>query len=446
MYLRGQGMKILLVKCHKKTLFSRFQPIVTEPLELEYLSALLTKLNIHHKIHDSNMDAISFEEVFQSYEPDVVLLSGYVTAVDSIIGYSKYAKGKNSDTKVIVGGVHAEINYKDFFVDTIDVIIHSDGVNTLEKIIESSFDGDKMPGVQGIAYQDKGKWKVTSQIATDMERLPLPNRSYFKQHRNNTKYLHYSPISIVKTAISCPFNCNFCYCKLLNMGTYWTRPIESVIEEIRGIDSEYIWIVDDNFLIDRNRVEHFIDEVKRNNINKKFIAYSRVDFISKNEDIINKLGEIGLVELIVGMEAVEDAILDSFHKTCSTNENLKAVEILKSSNVKLTALFIVGIDFTLKGFKNLRAGIRKMGLKSYTASIFTPIMGTESYKVYENRLTTKDYSKWDFLHLVIKPVHLNPLVFYLNFYLIYVELFFRSKTIRSFLLKNIKNILRKWRV
>jgi SAM-dependent methyltransferase len=53
MCLRRKRMKVLLVKCHKKTIFSIFEPIRTEPLELEYLSALLGKAEVEHIIHDS---------------------------------------------------------------------------------------------------------------------------------------------------------------------------------------------------------------------------------------------------------------------------------------------------------------------------------------------------------------------------------------------------------
>lgn len=435
-------MKILLVKCHKKTIYSWIEPIVTEPLELEYLSALLEKLQLQHRVYDPLLEKSDFEEIFLAYEPDVLLLSGYITAVDRMIDYSKYAKSKNPNVKVVIGGVHAEINYIDFFVNTIDVIVHSDGVKALEDLLETKFDAEKLRKIHGIAFQEASKWWVNNKVNTCVEKILLPNRCYFGKYKNRTKYLNYSPIAIIKTALSCPFNCNFCYCKLLNSGTYATRTIDSVVEEIQGIDSKYIWIVDDSFLIDRSRVLEFINKIEKQKINKKFIAYSRVDFIANNEDIIEKLKNIGFIELIVGMEAVEDEKLNNFNKSCSSDENKRTVEILKSNNIRLTALFIVGIDFTIKDFKKMRRWIREMKLESYTVSIYTPIKGTEHYTTYEGQIQTKDWGKWDFLHLVIEPLHMSKALFYFQFYLIYVEQFFRSKYIRSFILKNLKNRIR----
>ncbi len=434
-------MKVLLAKCHNKTIYSRVEPIVTEPLELEYLAAVLDSLKIDYRIYDSLMERESFEEVFQDYKPNVLVLSGYITAVNRIIEWSKFAKRKTKDVKILVGGVHAEVNYMDFFVDTIDIIVHSDGINTFKKLLESNFKKDSLEAIEGLAFKYKEEWTVNRKIETCLVNMPLPNRDYFEKHRRRTKYLHYSPIAIVKTALSCPHNCNFCYCKLLNNGKYSLRSIDSIIEEIDEIDSEYIWIVDDSFLISRERVLEFIDGVKSKGINKRFIAYSRVDFIANNEDLILKLAEVGFVELIVGMEAVEDEMLNNFNKNCSAQENVNTVDNLRKYGIQLTALFIVGIDFKYSDFKNMRSWIRKMNLKSYTASIFTPMKGTEIYKDYESKILTTDYSKWDFLHLTMKPVHMNSLAFYFQFYLIYVEEFFRSKYIRSYIFKSWRHIL-----
>ena len=435
-------MRILLAKCHKKTIYSRFEPAVIEPLELEYLSALLDQLQIDHRIYDPLLEGNNFFEVFKSYRPDVLLLSGYITAVDVIIEASKFAKLQNPGVKILVGGIHAEVNYEDFFVETIDVVVHANGLNALEKILKNGFGAKSLQEIDGIAYPENNKWKVNRKVLTDLSIMPMPNRSYFEKYQGRIKYMHYSPVAIVKTALSCPYRCNFCYCKQLNDGVYMARSIDAVVEEISGITAKHIWIVDDTFLIDRKRIQEFIRKVEEKGIRKKFIAYSRVDFIARNEDIIQGLAAIGFVELIVGLEAVEDQMLEDYQKACSSDENLRAVEILKKYDINLTALFIAGIDFSWKDFRNLRRWIRKMDLQSYTASIFTPIKGTAYYEAYESRLLTCDPSKYDFLHLTLKPTRMPPLFFYFQFYSIYLEQFFRSKRTRHFILKSWRSILR----
>ncbi|ABR49615.1 Radical SAM domain protein [Alkaliphilus metalliredigens QYMF] len=435
-------MKILLVKCHKKTIFSKIEPIVTEPLELEYLSALLENLEIQHRVYDGLLEKGSFRAVFEAYEPDVLLLTGYITAVGKIIAYSQYAKKSHRQIKVIVGGVHAEINYEDFFVDTIDIIVHSNGLSTLNELLQHDFHLEIMRGLKGIALRHGDQWTVNESVPTALTQMPLPNRDYFEKHQHRTKYMSYSPVAIVKTALSCPHGCHFCYCKLLNTGLYATREINEVVEEISGIGAPYIWIVDDSFLLDRQRTRQFIEAIKISGIRKKFIAYSRVDFVVNNEDILQQLKEIGFIELIIGMEAVDDSMLKDFNKAATVDENSRTVTLLKKYDIKLTALFIVGIDFKVGDFKKMRHWIRRRKLQSFTVSIFTPMKGTQGYGDYEEKIQETDFSKFDFLHLTMKPYYMSKFSFYIQFYLIYGQLFFQSKSVRQYLFKNLKHILK----
>lgn len=434
-------MKILLVKCHKKTLFTIFEPIVTEPLELEYLSGLLTGMEINHRIFNSLMEGSTFEKAIEEYHPDVLVITGYITAVETMISFSQYAKDMDRNMKVIVGGVHAEINYEDFFVDTIDFIVHSDPIHTFEKLITYHFCKVKNNSIPGIAFYNGKEWQVNSRSVTNFKEISFPNRSYFEKYKHKTKYMQYSPIAIIKTALSCPFQCNFCYCRLLNMGIYSGRTIQSVLEEIRTIDAEYIWIVDDTFLLDRERIIDFIHEIKKHKLHKKFIAYSRVDFVANNEDIIRELAEIGFIELIIGMEAIEDQKLEMLNKQSSSDENVQVVEILRRYGIRLTALFIVAIDFTLKDFWRLRKWIRTIDLDCYAVSIFTPLKGTALYKTYEKQIIDNKYASNDFLHLTIKPTKTPTIIFYLLFYLLYVEQFFRNRYVRGTMMKTLRKFI-----
>lgn len=437
-------MKVLLVKCHKKTIFSRLEPIITEPLELEYIGAMLTQNSIEHRIYDPLLEGGSFKALFKEYRPELLALSGYITAVDVIKEYAEYAKRENPAVKVLIGGVHAELNFEDFFTDYVDVIIHSDGVNTLEKLLETDFNCSDFMNIDGIAFRYNGRFIVNKKISTEIDTLTLPDRSYFYKYKNNTKYLNYSPVAIVKGSLSCPFNCSFCYCKMLNMGRYSVRRVEALVEEVTLLDCEYVWIVDDSFLIDRNRVIRFIELIKEKRVKKKFIAYSRVDFIANNEDLIEKLSNIGFIELITGMEAVEDSQLKGFNKRTKASENIKAVRISERYGINLTALFIADIDFTKSDFKRLRKWIKDSGLSLYTLSIFTPMKGTKDFYKYRDKLITKDLAKWDFLHLVIKPDKMTVAGFYFHFYISYMGQFFRNGEVRRLILKRIKDLF-DWR-
>ena len=57
----------------------------------------------------------------------------------------------------------------------------------------------------------------------------------------------------------------------MNCGKYVCRDIEDVVNEIKDIKSDNIYIVDDDFLFDIERLNRFISLIKENKINKKYI-------------------------------------------------------------------------------------------------------------------------------------------------------------------------------
>jgi radical SAM superfamily enzyme YgiQ (UPF0313 family) len=430
-------LKVLLVKCHKETVYSIFEPIVCEPLELEYIAYFLNKKNIEYNIMDYLLDGKDFKKEYKGYRPDVVMFSGYITAVDVILEYSKIAKCFNCNVKIIVGGVHAELNYSDFFSQYVDFVAHQSNPQTIEEIVSSlkqNFERERhIESIKGIAYKKNEKWVINDKNSMEEYKLPIPDRSFFNKYKSKTRYMMYRGVAILKTSIACPYKCEFCYCRKINKGKYLTRDLKDVIDEIKSIESEYIWIVDDTFLIDRERILRFISMVKSHGIRKKFIAYSRVDFIAENSEIIKMLKDIGFVEIICGVEDIKNQRLDKYNKGTTESNNEKAIKVLKDLNIRVTPLFIAYIDFTLSDFSSMKRWIRKNNFESYTMSVFTPMKGTDEYEKYKDKLVIYDSSKYDFMHLVMNPLNMSRLMFYLYFYSFYIEQIFRSRYIRKFI-------------
>ena len=147
-------------------------------------------------------------------------------------------------------------------------------------------------------------------------------------------------------------------------------------------------------------------------IKKNFIVYSRADFIVNNKDLLSFIKKIGIVMVIVGLEAVNDSNLNSYNKLTNENMNKKCVKFLNESDIECMGLFIAGIEYTKKDFKNLRLWIKEVKLNIFTISVLTPLPVTELYEKYKDVLTTKDFSKYDFLHLNINPLNMNRITFY----------------------------------
>ena len=412
-------MKVLLVKPEFKNVFTKLSLIRTEPLELEYMSAICKNNNIESTICDLTIKGKSLKYMLKTFKPDIVALTANFVHIHSIKKYVKLIKNYNPKVLTIVGGPHAEVVPEDFYFDGIDIICHSGGFKPFETIIKSKKVNYK--NIKGICYKKRSKWYKNEKEIFNVAELPFPDRTHFYNNIKKYKYVTMKSCAILKTSYSCPCNCNYCFSTLLNGGKYLCREPKNVVEEIKQINCDNIWIVDDTFYVNKKKLDEFINLIKEEKINKNYSLYFRADFIANNPDYMKKLSEIGVKMCAVGLEVIDDEILEKYNKGSSVNLILKALEVLKETNITCIGLLMVDIDAEKSYFKKLYNFIKKHELYLSTISILTPMPGTKQFQKYKDRIITDDYRKWDFVHLTIEPTHMSKLTFYIEFYKLYVK-------------------------
>ena len=429
--------------------------IENECLELEYISAVLKEKGHNVYLYDGQIECAPVKSKISEYDPDVVYVCGRARQENFMLEYCEEAKKHNTETLTIIGGLHAQLCYERMYRDCVDYILTTFDIYKITDILNCRFFDNTNPteSIDGICHKKDGVWVKNRQIPFDINRLPLPDRSYFYAHPKNYRYLELEHAAWVRTAYCCPYKCSFCHRNKMNMGHYVTRDIADVVEEIKNIDSDNIYIVDDDFLFDTKRLSEFIRLIKKENIQKKYICYGRTDFIAQNEQLMAELKSIGLYYVLAGLESISDNKLTDYNKKSSVENNLKSIDICKKLQINIMGMFIIEPDYTKSDFDNLYKWVKKHNLKHVAISIFTPEMGTSAYDEYKERLITDNPSHWDYLHLVVKPGNMSVKRYYFNYYKLLIKLFIKAKKdgvydfidygdyIRSF----IKNIFMKKR-
>lgn len=403
--------------------------IENECLELEYISAILKENGYEVNIYDGQVEKESVQSKIRELNPSVVYVCGRTRQENFMLEYCEEAKKFNKNIITIIGGLHAQLSYKRMYKDYVDYILTTFDVFKILDIVDYSIkklDLD-LQSIDGICFKKDNEWVVNEAKPFDIKRLPLPDRSYFYEHPNNYRYLELEHSAWVRTAYCCPYRCKFCHRNRMNCGKYVCRDIEDVVNEIKEIKSDNIYIVDDDFLFDIDRLNRFISLIKENKINKKYICYGRADFIAENEDIMQRLKEIGLYYVLVGLESISDSELNEYNKKSDVNKNIASIEICHKYGINLMGMFILGLDFEAKDFKSLYKWIKEHNLRHIATSIFTPEFGIETYDMYKDRLITDNPSHWDYLHLVAKPSKMSVKRYYLNYYILLIKLFLKAK-------------------
>ena len=124
--------------------------------------------------------------------------------------------------------------------------------------------------------------------------------------------------------------------------------------------------------------------------------------------------ECGDLAIFLGLEAVDDAGLDSVNKKNSAANNLRAIEILKEMGVGFTSNFIVDPAWDREDFTRLREWIARHGTYNSGFSVLTPLPGTDLWGDARKRLTTDDWELFDIIHAVL-PTKLPLEEFYAEY-------------------------------
>ncbi len=392
-------MKILLIrpKPHNETIGLQ-SIMVCEPLELMTLKAILTQNNFKVKIIDMILENKPIEFFIKKYSPDYVGITGYISHVNVIKSYAKKIKNINPKIKIIVGGVHAAVCPNDFSDKNIDFVSSKN---------DEFFEYMRIKNMHVV----------------------LPDRNLPKKYRKKYYYLFHDNCALIKTSFGCPYNCNFCFCK--EISDYIPRVIDDVIAELKTIKQKEIYIVDDDFLFNRKRLNEFIFKIRKNNLHKRFLVYGRADFIAKNEDIIKKLKEIGLRAVIVGLESDSQAKLDSYNKKTKLNDNLNAVRILQKYDIECYGTLMLDPSMSIHDFYDLYKLIELYDLKFVNLQPFTPMPNTPYFEECKNDLLVpfSQKEKWDMAHIVLKPKKISVRRYYFEIIKLYYKITFRPKSI-----------------
>ena len=428
-------MKVVLIRPKPDSETIGLQNVmICEPLELEYLSAMLEAHGHRVWIVDMILERKPLADFLRQLDPDLVGITGYITHVQVMKDYAAIVKRVKPTCKVVVGGVHAEVVPEDFRDVSIDYIVQGNPLKTIREVADYLEHTDVVAGAQKNIYAEiAGIWSEQyphCQKETSFA-YPMPDRIKVAQYRARYYYMFHNPCALIKTSFGCPYQCKFCFCRMITDGKYFTRDLADVVAEIKTIPEREIYIVDDDFLVDRERILAFCALLKAEKQEKKFLLYGRADFIAANEDVIAEFARCGLRAVIVGLESCSEEDLRKYNKKSSVEVNEKAVRILQKYGVECYATLILGLDWTDTDFKNLYRWLRKLDLKFVNLQPFTPVPGTSLYDEYQERLIVprEDYPKWDLAHLTVKPGRMSQARYYWNIVKLYYKITMHPKNV-----------------
>jgi len=391
---------------------------LSPPLGLAYIGAVLLKENYSVSALDLNLSAESWNELRRLLEktpPCILGISAYTETYPNGVKIAEIAKEINPEIKVVMGGPHASIMYREVLKQScIDIVAIGEGEITMLELAESiARKNGELSDINGIAYREDGAVKLTEERAPvpDPDTLPFPAGHLFPLQS------YALPISILTSRGGCPFNCRFCAVNNIWKGKRRFRNPEKVAEEalvaLREQPAAPIVFADDALTLNRECVVKIcsIFNKLRMLFPISWRCATRVDLI--DETILGQMRYAGCYSIQYGVESGSQKILDSIGKKIRLEMVREAVRTTLDLGMEVTCSFMFpqpeDDEDTIKEQAILMKELKDMGAY-LSLAMTTPFPGTYYFEHADElgiRITSKNWDEYDCRHFLTETKNLS---------------------------------------
>ena len=390
------------------------------------LMAYLERENIEFEHFDGTLAERPWhdlEAAIRRIRPDLVTLTMHCTyfAPDAM-NTARLIKAVHPACKIIIGGAHPSGIPHETFAECpqFDYICLGEGEVTLAEFARAFARGDEdFADIRGLAYiRPDGQFVATEPrpMIDDLDTLPVP--AYHRidmEHPYNGLPSEGARAWCLSFARGCNFRCTFCS-EAVHWGGRWRgRSPEKIVDEIELLYEKYrrdtFFVGDDVFNMTRARTEGFIAELRRRNLAGKchYWVQSRADIIVRDADLLDDLREVGVYQIMLGVEYHRDATLQGLNKRATVDQNRKAMQLVKKHKLMLLATLLIGHWDETAADRDALMKFTRPYVDHFGLNVATPYPGTPYYAEMKRlgRIAVTDWSKYDQLQAVM-PTAAEP--------------------------------------
>jgi anaerobic magnesium-protoporphyrin IX monomethyl ester cyclase len=409
-------MDILLVNAPVNLLIPHAS--LSLPLGLAYIGAVLLESGYSVSALDLNKSKSALEvykKSIQADTPQIIGISALTETYLNSLKMARIAKKINAEIKIVIGGPHASVLYKEIAQeDDVDIVAIGEGELTMLDIANCVI-GRKgnLADINGIAYKKNGLVRVTEKrgYIPDIDLLPFPDRHLFPI--NSYQY----PFSFLTSRGGCPFACRFCAVNNIWEGNRRFRKPEKVADEVFKVLANQplgmpINFSDDTFTLNREGVLKLCKIFKNSSgcLPLLWRCSTRVDLV--DAELLREMRFAGCNSIQYGIEAGSQKILDSIGKKIRLEQVKQAVRMTLEYGLEVTCSFMFpqpnDTEETIKEQIRLMEELRDMGA-TLTLALTTPYPGTYYYEHAEElgmQITANNWDEYDCQHLIITTKNL----------------------------------------
>jgi anaerobic magnesium-protoporphyrin IX monomethyl ester cyclase len=379
-----------------------------------YLAGSLRAAGHEPIIYDAMSHWHTYDDIRKRIElekPDVVGTTAFTAEIVDALKVLQLAKDVDPRITTIIGNVHPTYCYDEILTakdNPVDYIVMGEGEETVVDLMSClSSNGDPVK-VRSIAFVRDGKVMVTPPrpFIHDLDSLPtawdLVDWSIYTY-----KPMKDSVLAIVSTSRGCSQKCSFCSQQLFWKRKWRGRSAEHVVAELEHLRDAYgvnvVMFADETPTLDGKRWERILDLLIERKVGTKILMETRVDDIIRDEHIMGKYKAALIDHIYVGVEATNQATLDSFNKNIKVEDSKRALDMINAQDIVTETSFVLGMpDDTPESMaKTLElAKFYNPDMAFFLA--IAPWPYAEIYPILKDQIEVFDYSRYNLVEPVMK--------------------------------------------
>ena len=215
----------------------------------------------------------------------------------------------------------------------------------------------------------------------------------------------------IQTSRGCPHQCSFCISSKIYGLKCRRKTIAQIEKELDAIleikKRPFIFFTDDNLFYNAGFTQRLIALMKTKNLNWYAFSDARIAY---QPEVLDDMVKSGCTQVLIGFESINSGNLAAINHSLWKMNHLKdypeIIHRIQSRGIGVVGSFVVGLDNDRpEVFDELYQFVDQNCLYATNITILTPFPGTEIHRQFleEERITEKDWAKYNGFELVYKP-------------------------------------------
>jgi radical SAM superfamily enzyme YgiQ (UPF0313 family) len=365
----------------------------TAPLGILAVSTPLLRAGYQVRIIDSTITPNFQKQVLDELKDALCLAVSLVTGpmIRETVLIARMAKKLYPDLTVILGGWHPSLlPQQTLAAEYVDVIVNGQGEDALLEVIQRIEDRASLAGIAGVGYKQEGRLIFNPPRPLKPIR-DLPPKAYHLGDYDAYERACGRRWAMYISSLACPYNCSYC----TNEGVYgrqWNaleagRVVEETTDLVSRYQLELLWVVDDNFLVDRERALEIAAGLVRRGVRFDWSIQASTNLVTRlTVEELKLLRRSGLSQICHGAESASTKVLKLMNKDFQSIDTIyQAAEKCTAAGIRPSFNIIFG--YPGEGWPERRETVkvimdicRRFPNAEFWTNIFTPYPGAPIFR------------------------------------------------------------------